>query len=707
MPRLSMRARLTIYSFVFVAIVIGIAILAGNRFIAIEKTVQDLGQTRLGATRLLGELSDQLVEFRLAEISRALAPDARGVAGEDLAAAAHRRAIDVLLTEYVGLIGGPAATNGDYAALRTALAEYMQGHDAWVRADPGGTDRGPIAEGSPQYQLYRAADVAADRLIQSNTRLAVARAEATYQLIQQATGMLIAGTIGATLFAAAMSIMARRQVMKPLGDITEAMDKLAAGDQDVVVPEQERRDEIGRLAKAFDVFRANAEAHAATRAAQQQSQSLAEHDSLTGLPNRRMFSAALESALNRVRSDGAVCTVFIIDIDHFKQINDLHGHAAGDLVLCEVADRLRKAVRAGDTVARLGGDEFAIIAPSGPEGHPGIETRLASRIVDAVAKEMVFPAQVIETAVSIGIAMVPADAADAEGALRAADTALYRAKNDGRGVFHFFDETMGAELRAEAALEADLRKAVSQGDITPHYQPLIDFQSNRIEGFEVLARWQHHERGWVPPAVFIPRAERLGLILQLTASILRQACRDGLQWDDGIRLSVNVSPFLLKDSVLPAQVSTILRQEGFPPARLQLEINEKSLLADLGGARRIIAALQAIGVGVWLDDFGTSYSSLYHLRDFQFDRVKIDRSLVQSMHEYPDSESVVDAVLGLARSIGMPAVAEGIESAEVKQSLVDKGCEHGQGFLFGKAMSAAETAQLLLAEAATNARKAG
>jgi diguanylate cyclase (GGDEF)-like protein len=699
MPRLSMRARLTIYSVVFVAIAVAIAILAGNGFSAIEKTVQDLGQTRLGATRVLGELSDQLVEFRLAEISRALAPDARAVVDDDLAATAHRRAIEALLTEYVGLIGGPAATNGDYAALRSTLAEYMLAHDAWVKADPGGADRGPTVDGSRHYHLYQSAAVAADRLIRGNNRVAVAKAEATYQLIQQATGTLIAGTIAATLFAVAMSIMARRQVMKPLGDITEAMDRLAAGDQDVVVPEQELRDEIGRLAKAFDVFRANAEAHAATRVAQQQAQALAEHDPLTGLPNRRMFSVALESALSRVRDEGAVCTVFIIDIDRFKQINDLHGHATGDLVLCEVADRLRKAVRAGDTVARLGGDEFAIIAPSGPEGHPGMERRLASRIVDAIAVPMVFPTEAVETGVSIGIAMVPADAADAEGALRAADTALYRAKHDGRGVFHFFDEAMGADLRAEASLEADLRTAISRGDITPYYQPLIDFRSNGIEGFEVLARWHHQERGWVPPDVFIPLAERLGLILQLTAAILRQACRDGLQWEDGIRLSVNVSSLLLKDSLLPTQVSSILRQEGFPPARLRLEITEKSLLTDLEGGRRLVTALRATGIGVWLDDFGTGYSSLYQLRELKLDKIKIDRAFVQSMQENPDSENVVDGILGLARSIGMPAIAEGIESPEVRESLINKGCEFGQGYLFGKAIPAAEVAAALLAQA--------
>ena len=710
MTTMSMRTRLLLYSAAFLAVVIALAALAGSQFLAINGTVADLGQTRIGTTRVLGEMGDQLVEFRLAETYRALATDPRAVANEDQAAAQHRRAIEALLTEYVGLLGGPAAMDQDYVTLRRALADYMAAHDAWVKADVGGTDHGPASPDSSLHTLYQSADAAVDRTIRHNTTIAVAQTETTFRLVDRTMAILVLGVITASLFVVVMSIVARRLVMKPLADITDAMVKLAGGDRELRVPQLHRSDEIGQLAKAFDVFRANAraleEAQAATQAAQEQAQLLARHDALTGLPNRRVFAAELEAALDRVRDGGAVFSVFVIDIDRFKQINDLHGHAAGDLVLCEIADRLRNTVRAGDTVARLGGDEFAVIAPGDLQGHPDVEIALARRLIDAAARPIPFGEGQIETAISVGIAMVPSDATDAEGVQRAADIAMYRSKRDGRGLFRFFEQSMDAELRAEAALEVDLKRAVASGEIMPHYQPLIDFRSNRIQGFEVLARWHHPERGWLPPDVFIPLAERLGLISQLTTAIIRQACRDGLNWGKSIQLSVNVSAFLLKDSALPTQLLTILQQEGFPPARLEIEITEKALLTDIGTAKQIVAALQAIGIKVSLDNFGTGYSSLYHLRELKFDKVKIDRSFVQSMQENPESEKVVDAVLGLARSVGMPAIAEGIENPEVKQLLADKGCEYGQGFLFGKPMPADEVAAAISAPVAGAVRKA-
>jgi EAL domain-containing protein (putative c-di-GMP-specific phosphodiesterase class I) len=258
---------------------------------------------------------------------------------------------------------------------------------------------------------------------------------------------------------------------------------------------------------------------------------------------------------------------------------------------------------------------------------------------------------------------------------------------------------MDQELHAQAQLESDLKSAVSEGKIQPYYQPLIDMQDKHIYGFEMLARWQHPERGFVPPDIFIPLAEQLGLIPDLTWSMLRQACRDSRQWPDHILLSINISPNQLKEPALPAQLLAILTQENFPPSRLEIEITETALVSDIETAKMILTALQSVGIKISLDDFGTGYSSLYHLRELRFDKIKIDRSFVQSMEDNRESEKIVDAILSLAKSLGLPTVAEGIENTDVVRHLVDMGCEFGQGYYFGKAMTAQDAARMLEAGA--------
>ncbi|HVY51894.1 MAG TPA: EAL domain-containing protein [Devosia sp.] len=279
--------------------------------------------------------------------------------------------------------------------------------------------------------------------------------------------------------------------------------------------------------------------------------------------------------------------------------------------------------------------------------------------------------------------------------MRAADIAMYRAKHDGRGAFRFFEQEMDEELRAQAEFESDLKAAIASGEIQPYYQPLVDVAAGKVYGFEVLARWPHPVRGMVPPDKFIPLCEQLGLIPQLCASMLRRACRAALRWPEDITLSVNISPSQLRDVSLPTQLLTILNQEQFSPKRLEIEITETALITDLETAKQILTAIRAVGIKVALDDFGTGYSSLYHLRELKFDKVKIDRSFVPSMEEDRESEKIVDAILSLAQSIGMPTVAEGIENKRVLEHLAEKGCEFGQGFLFGKALNAADAERLL------------
>lgn len=441
-------------------------------------------------------------------------------------------------------------------------------------------------------------------------------------------------------------------------------------------------------------FNAGLEAQVVART--EEAQHLARHDPLTGLYNRRVFAAELEVAIRQARNGEAAYLVLIIDLDRFKPVNDLRGHAAGDVVLCEVARRLTDAVRKSDTVARLGGDEFAIIAGADLHLHADGAMILAARLLGAIREPIIVDGGPIGIGASIGIARCPSDGVDAENLLRAADVAMYRAKREARGTFRFFERSMDDDLRAQAQLEVDVKAAIMNWDMHPHYQPLVDMRENRLFGFEILARWTHAERGQVVPDVFIPVAEQLGLISELTALLLRQACRDAARWeDDGIRMSLNISPSQLKDVSLPGQLLSILRDEGFPPTRLEVEITETALVGDIETAKVVLKSLQDAGIRVALDDFGTGYSSLYHLRELKFDKVKIDKSFVQSMRRSNESDMIVDAILGLATSLGMPTVAEGIEDQVSLERLTDKGCRYGQGFHFGRAMSAEHVRALL------------
>jgi diguanylate cyclase (GGDEF)-like protein len=440
-------------------------------------------------------------------------------------------------------------------------------------------------------------------------------------------------------------------------------------------------------------------AHAARRAAEEQANRLARHDALTGLSNRRVFTTELEAAFQRARSGAGYSSLILIDLDGFKKINDLHGHHVGDAVLCEVARRLEMTMRKNDSVARLGGDEFAIIAEGrlDLEEHQAGALRLAGRVLSAIQLPMTTPEGRLEVGACLGIAFCRAEAPDTGHLLHAADIAMYRAKQHGRGTFRFFEQRMDDEMREKEAIERELMTAVAEETIQPYFMPLVDIARGRVCGFEALARWHHKERGFIPPDVFIPVVEQLGLMAELTNSVLRQACRAAREWPEEIRVAVNFSPSELKDPLLPSRILAILTQEGLAAARLEVEITETALITDTEAAKATLATLQGFGVTICLDDFGTGYSSLSHLRELRFDRVKIDRSFIQAMQENPDSEKIVDAILGLTRSLTLPAVAEGIENQAVLSKLAGKGCEFGQGYHFGKAMTAAAAGAMLQA----------
>jgi diguanylate cyclase (GGDEF)-like protein len=419
---------------------------------------------------------------------------------------------------------------------------------------------------------------------------------------------------------------------------------------------------------------------------------LSRHDPLTGLPNRRVLGEETEAALARVKASASECAVFLIDLDRFKPVNDSHGHSVGDAVLVEIAGRIAATVGVWGTVARMGGDEFACVISY--EAGADRPARLAGQIIRAVAEPLVLDGSTMDVGATIGIARAPHDGATLAELLHAADLAMYQGKREGRGSYRFFHAEMDLALRERTSLEQDLRKAIEAGHIVPHFQPVTDLMAGGIIGFEALARWNHPTKGMIPPDTFIPVAEDLGIIDQVTYNMLRAACIAAREWPAPMWLAVNVSPILLKDPWLASRLLGILTETGFPARRLVIEVTENAVIDDMIKARDIFASLQNAGARVALDDFGKGYSSLYHLRQLHFDHLKIDRSFVHSMSS-SESAKIVSAVAGLGKSLGMPVTAEGVESLEEAEALRLLGCEHAQGYLYGKALDAEETMKLL------------
>jgi diguanylate cyclase (GGDEF)-like protein len=423
-----------------------------------------------------------------------------------------------------------------------------------------------------------------------------------------------------------------------------------------------------------------------------EARSLARHDPLTGLPNRRFFEEKLEECLGSASAARQVA-ILTMDLDGFKVINDAHGHALGDKVLCEFARRVSVIVRADAFLARMGGDEFTIIMPK-------IEslddpTNLARRITAAVAGPFVLANVAVEFGVGIGIAIAPDDGVHADGLVRRADRALYRAKAAGKSCVRFFETEMDTYVERRIQIERELRSAVASNGIVPHYQPLVSLKGNRIIGFEALARWENTDLGFLPPEVFIPIAEETGLINALSDQLFRRACLDANTWPTTLVLAFNISPVQLRDPMLGRRLLTILEQTGFSPRRLEIEITESALVENIGVARTVIDQLREAGVRIALDDFGTGYATLSQLLSFHLDKIKIDRSFVARLGNNEDSQVIVRAILGLAKGFGLTTTAEGVEEAGQLAYLRANGCTQGQGYLFSEAVPAANIPALL------------
>jgi diguanylate cyclase (GGDEF)-like protein len=431
-------------------------------------------------------------------------------------------------------------------------------------------------------------------------------------------------------------------------------------------------------------------------------QHLARHDALTDLPNRVMFREEMEKLEARIRCNEPVA-VLCLDLDHFKAVNDTLGHVAGDEVLVTVGQRLREAARDTDVVARLGGDEFALLIHA--LENPLHAASLADRIVKSVAQPMQADGHQVTIGTSVGIAMGPGDGEDAETLLKNADTALYRAKSDGRGNYHFFEKGMDEALQHRRMLEQGLKVALARGEFRLVYQPLVDLEQNRICCLEALLRWDHPERGLIPPMEFIPVAEETGVITSIGEWVLREACAVASGWPEHVRIAVNLSPVQFKHRGLVDHVVAALREARLAPSRLELEITESLLLADTELTMQTLHRLRDLGVRISMDDFGTGYSSLSYLRAFPFDKIKIDRSFMQGLSPREDSMAIIKAVIGLGRSLGMSTTAEGIETEEQLAAIRAQGCSEAQGYLFSPPLPASGIGALLGKAGAATVRR--
>ncbi|WP_145134661.1 EAL domain-containing protein [Roseomonas gilardii] len=422
---------------------------------------------------------------------------------------------------------------------------------------------------------------------------------------------------------------------------------------------------------------------------------LAHHDPLTGLANRTLLHERLGAAIGEAGGREGHLVVLALDLDRFKVVNDTYGHAAGDDLLRQVAGRLGDLVGPDDTVSRLGGDEFVILW-RGAATRAGVEP-LARRIVRSLVTPFILDGNMAQVGTSVGIALHPQDGATPESLLRNADTALYRAKSEGRGTVRFFEPTMEAELRERREMEQDLRLALQIEALELHYQPIMTCGNGAIRGFEALLRWTHPVRGSVPPATFIPVAEESGLILPLGRWVMERACAEAATWPEPLRLAVNLSPAQFRSGNLPAIVDRALELSGLSAERLELEITEGLLIGDAEEALNAIQALKRRGVRIALDDFGTGYASLGYLHRFPFDRIKVDRSFVHAIGRRNGAHAIVEAVLAMSSNLGMEVTAEGVETEEQLRFLQHRACDEVQGFLLGRPMSREAVAQLLRA----------
>lgn len=432
--------------------------------------------------------------------------------------------------------------------------------------------------------------------------------------------------------------------------------------------------------------------------AEEQAKSLAVTDPLTGCLNRRAVGEATANLIAQAARRDMTVAYLMLDLDNFKNINDIQGHDSGDKVLVEVAKRLKNTMPPNSYVARLGGDEFACTFIFDAD-FPETVQRVAEDMIEQVSLAIIGPASTgdpeLSVTASIGIARADLCDNSLDVLMRRADIAMYASKKHGRNRYSWFDPRMESEVQFRNKIESGMRVGIGRGEFVPYYEQQIDLASGTLIGFEVLARWNSPELGQIAPDIFIPIAEDTGMIGDLSACVIRQAMEDARTWDPSLTISVNISPVQLRDPWLAQKIVKLLVETGFPASRLEIEITESCLFENMGLAQSIIGSLKNQGVRVALDDFGTGYSSLAHLRALPFDRIKIDRSFVTSMNESKESRAIVQTIAMLGESMGLPITAEGIEDGDIIAHLTEIGCAKGQGFHFGQPLSVDQARRLL------------
>lgn len=504
----------------------------------------------------------------------------------------------------------------------------------------------------------------------------------------------------AALVAACVAIMvyAQRTLVRPIRQLAEAAHAIEVGNYNGERPVSHRNDEVGELVRAFSSMSDSIARH------DRDVRRMAYTDSLTGLTNRLAFRESLDHRLMMLRGAGRQLALLFADIDDFKRVNDTLGHEAGDEVLQQFANRIREAVEqlGGDDamLARFGGDEFVILIQDGDVRS--VATRLAEQLVTELGRPLVIQDRQVFLGTSIGITLFPEDASGATALMKNGDIAMYQAKVAGKNCYRFYSRAMDQAVERRVRMEQELRGAWERGELSLLYQPVFRLSDSRIVGAEALLRWQHPELGMVAPSVFIDVAEQSGLIESIGPRVLRAACAAAARWSadrdpmDQLFVSVNVSPRQLRNGDLPEVVAECLRETGLASSRLHLELTETAVIADEAHASALLATLHRTGVKVWLDDFGTGFSGLSHLRRVPVDGVKIDRSFIADMLRDPDDLALTSAIIAMAHSLGITVVAEGVEKEGQFNILRERGCDLAQGYWLGYPVTAAEFAQLIV-----------
>lgn len=500
--------------------------------------------------------------------------------------------------------------------------------------------------------------------------------------------------------AVGMGYALQRTLVRPIRQLADAAREIEAGNFAAEIPESNRNDEVGDLLRAFSRMGEGIARH------DRDIRRMAYTDPLTGLSNRLAFREALERRVTQLQGAGRSMALLFADIDDFKRVNDSLGHDAGDEVLVQFASRIREGVEryagGGAVLARFGGDEFVVLLES--DERRGTDMRaLAASVAENLVQELSRPIRVHERQVflgtSIGITLFPDDARDATALMKNGDIAMYQAKVAGKNCYRFFSRAIDEAMARRVRMEGDLRGAWERGELSLAYQPVYRISDRQLMGAEALLRWQHQDQGQVSPAAFIDVAEQSGLIERIGPEVLRAACRDAAAWVGGAGpapfVSVNVSPRQLRSGGLPEHVARALRESGLPASRLHLELTETAVISDERQASTLLGLLRGEGVCVWLDDFGTGFSGLSHLRRVPIDGVKIDRSFVSDVTRDPDDLALTTAIIAMAHSLGITVVAEGIETEEQMDLLRSRGCGLGQGYLLGHPTTAAEIQALV------------